>query len=193
MRWNVILMMSWETFLYGSKLTKLYLNVDEMYICLFNCGYINMPCPAQALQCTNLCKTEFQFVIDLGLINSIRASRPLCCILERVYLSLFPRSLDRRIYTYLYRLVLLCFCAYNKWKFYLGHLYLLKHKFGACCFNYLVRLLNYIRASSTKLFHLTYRANMGPIWGRQDPGGPHVGPKNLPIWGTSCNYAPITL
>ena len=21
-------------------------------------------------------------------------------------------------------------------------------------------------------------ANMGPIWGRQDPGGPHVGPKN---------------
>ena len=26
-------------------------------------------------------------------------------------------------------------------------------------------------------------ANMGPIWGRQDPGGPHVGPKNLVIWG----------
>ena len=24
--------------------------------------------------------------------------------------------------------------------------------------------------------------NMGPIWGRQDPGGPHVGPMNLPIW-----------
>ena len=22
-------------------------------------------------------------------------------------------------------------------------------------------------------------ANMGPIWGRQDPGGPHVGPTNL--------------
>ena len=22
-------------------------------------------------------------------------------------------------------------------------------------------------------------ANMGPIWGRQDPGGPHVGPMNL--------------
>ena len=21
-----------------------------------------------------------------------------------------------------------------------------------------------------------YGANMGPIWGRQDPGGPHVGP-----------------
>ena len=25
-------------------------------------------------------------------------------------------------------------------------------------------------------------ANMGPIWGRQDPGGPHVGPMNLDIW-----------
>ena len=25
-------------------------------------------------------------------------------------------------------------------------------------------------------------ANMGPIWGRQDPGGPHVGPMNLVIW-----------
>ena len=22
-------------------------------------------------------------------------------------------------------------------------------------------------------------ANMGPTWGRQDPGGPHVGPMNL--------------
>ena len=26
-------------------------------------------------------------------------------------------------------------------------------------------------------------ANMGPIWDRQDPGGPHVGPANFPIWG----------
>ena len=26
-------------------------------------------------------------------------------------------------------------------------------------------------------------ANMGPMWGRQDPGGPHIGPKNLAIWG----------
>ena len=25
-------------------------------------------------------------------------------------------------------------------------------------------------------------ANMGPIWGRQDPGGPHVGPMNLAFW-----------
>ena len=26
------------------------------------------------------------------------------------------------------------------------------------------------------------RANMGPIWGRQGPGGPHVGPLNFVIW-----------
>ena len=26
-------------------------------------------------------------------------------------------------------------------------------------------------------------ANMGPIWGRQDPGGPHIGPMNFAIWG----------
>ena len=26
-------------------------------------------------------------------------------------------------------------------------------------------------------------ANMGAIWGRQDPGGPHVGPMNIAIWG----------
>ena len=28
-------------------------------------------------------------------------------------------------------------------------------------------------------------ANIGPIWGRQDPGGPHVGPVNVAIWVTS--------
>ena len=26
---------------------------------------------------------------------------------------------------------------------------------------------------------------MGPIWGRQDPGGPHVGPMIFAIWGVS--------
>ena len=25
-------------------------------------------------------------------------------------------------------------------------------------------------------------ANMGPIWGRQDPGGPHVDPMNFALW-----------
>ena len=27
-----------------------------------------------------------------------------------------------------------------------------------------------------------YGANMGPTWGRQDPGGTHVGPMNFAIW-----------
>ena len=27
--------------------------------------------------------------------------------------------------------------------------------------------------------------NMGPIWGRQDPGGPHVGPIKFAIWVVS--------
>ena len=26
-------------------------------------------------------------------------------------------------------------------------------------------------------------AIMGPIWGQQDPDGPHVGPMNFAIWG----------
>ena len=30
-------------------------------------------------------------------------------------------------------------------------------------------------------------ANMGPIWGRQDPDGPHVGPMNFVIWGVQYN------
>ena len=28
-----------------------------------------------------------------------------------------------------------------------------------------------------------HEANMGPTWGRQDPGRSHVGPMNLAIWG----------
>ena len=27
-----------------------------------------------------------------------------------------------------------------------------------------------------------HEANMGTIWGRQDPVGPHVGPMNFAIW-----------
>ena len=27
-----------------------------------------------------------------------------------------------------------------------------------------------------------YGTNMGSIWGRQNPGGPHAGPMNLAIW-----------
>ena len=28
--------------------------------------------------------------------------------------------------------------------------------------------------------------NMGPIWGRQDQGGPHLGPVNFAIWVPKC-------
>ena len=31
-------------------------------------------------------------------------------------------------------------------------------------------------------------ANMGPIWGRQDPGGPHVGPMNFAVWVSLLIY-----
>ena len=30
---------------------------------------------------------------------------------------------------------------------------------------------------------------MGPIWGRQDPGGPHVGPMKFAIWGVSVDLS----
>ena len=26
-------------------------------------------------------------------------------------------------------------------------------------------------------------ANMGPIWDRKDPGGPHIDPMNFAVWG----------
>ena len=34
-------------------------------------------------------------------------------------------------------------------------------------------------------------ANMGPIWGRQDPGGPHVGPMNFVIWAVPFRHVSI--
>ena len=36
---------------------------------------------------------------------------------------------------------------------------------------------------------------MGPVWGRQDPGGPHVGPMNFAIWDAfkSIPAAPLTM
>ena len=35
-------------------------------------------------------------------------------------------------------------------------------------------------------------ANTGPIWGRQDPNGPHVGPMNFAIWDGCLNQRPIS-
>ena len=36
--------------------------------------------------------------------------------------------------------------------------------------------------SSANPDNKVHGANMGPIWARQDPGGPHVGPTDLVIW-----------
>ena len=36
-----------------------------------------------------------------------------------------------------------------------------------------------------------YGANMGPIWGRQDPDGPHVSPMNFAIW--ACLWMDATI
>ena len=36
-----------------------------------------------------------------------------------------------------------------------------------------------------------YGANMGLIWGRQDPGGPHVGPMNLAIWASPTGVSAV--
>ena len=44
-----------------------------------------------------------------------------------------------------------------------------------CCFP---MLQHWQRNPDSKV----HGANMGPIWGRQDPGGPHVGPMNSAIW-----------
>ena len=43
--------------------------------------------------------------------------------------------------------------------------------------------LNFMRELTRKFpDSKVHGANMGPIWGRQDPGGPHVGAMNFVIW-----------
>ena len=34
-------------------------------------------------------------------------------------------------------------------------------------------------------------ANMGPIWDRQDPGGPRVDPMNFAIWAVMDGIGPL--
>ena len=36
-------------------------------------------------------------------------------------------------------------------------------------------------------------ANMGPTWVLSAPGGPHVGPMNLAIWGDACLFSNSSL
>ena len=38
-----------------------------------------------------------------------------------------------------------------------------------------------------------YGANMGPIWDRQDPGGPHDGPINIAVWDIITNVIKLLL
>ena len=47
----------------------------------------------------------------------------------------------------------------------------------SCCLDVLGLSLDYDPNSKV------HGANMGPTWGRQDPGGPHVDPMNIAIWG----------
>ena len=48
------------------------------------------------------------------------------------------------------------------------------------CFRnrYTIHPNNHLNSPDSKV----HGANMGPIWGQQDPGGPHVGPINFVIW-----------
>ena len=56
--------------------------------------------------------------------------------------------------------------------------YLFRHQVEA------ITELIYLNIPDSKV----HEANMGPIWGRQDPGGPHVGPMNFAIWDTLRNF-----
>ena len=40
----------------------------------------------------------------------------------------------------------------------------------------------YLYVSYNYLDSKVHGSIMGPIWGRQEPGGPHVGPMNFAIW-----------
>ena len=47
-------------------------------------------------------------------------------------------------------------------------------------FSWIARVLCYLTDSFPD--STVHGANIGPVWGRQDPGGPHVGPMNFVIW-----------
>ena len=49
--------------------------------------------------------------------------------------------------------------------------------------NALVAVMKTANLSKPDPDNKVHGANLGPIWGRQDPGGPHVGPMNFVIWG----------
>ena len=67
----------------------------------------------------------------------------------------------------------------------------LVHYQGCRCHDYMLRTSSAIISDNR-----VHGANMGPIWGRHGPGGPHVGPMNLAIWvddylGRTRPYLPL--
>ena len=52
----------------------------------------------------------------------------------------------------------------------------------------------YTEERKTSVYNQTdskvHGASMGPIWGRQGPGGPHIGPMNFAIW---ADYESVSL
>ena len=57
-----------------------------------------------------------------------------------------------------------------------------KKVFCAICFKLPSAVYLPLPAKQTIPDSKVHGANMGPIWGRQGPGGPHVGPMNFAIW-----------
>ena len=61
---------------------------------------------------------------------------------------------------------------------------------GFFCLNtstYLFRFFqNHVDPTIMNPVSKVHGTNMGSIWGREDPGGPHVGPMNFAIWEVSC-------
>ena len=68
----------------------------------------------------------------------------------------------------------------------LGHLHMQASVINDIEYNWLIRwqMDNEITTKSNSPDSKVPGANMGPIWGRQDPGGPHVGLMNFAIWVT---------
>ena len=123
-------------------------------------------------------------------------------VLWRYLASLMATELTKGIQVILYWFIFFLLCVsglcsrqnilgHNLWSVRVNLCYLcasLFVMFTDCCF-LLLRILHSHLYPDSKV----HGANMGPIWGRQDPGGPHVGPTNFALWGAiipgdSCNH-----
>ena len=78
--------------------------------------------------------------------------------LHEVLLWLLPNTWSGRDYVFWQKLF--------SFRVYVTVIYYLEVRYPQCCH------------PGSKI----YGAKIGPIWGRQDPGGPHVGPMNFAIW-----------